>query len=74
MSGSYFVSKFKSNIARSFGHAVRKDPPTTNLTVPGPGSYRIPSEFGHYESQGSAKTLPKLNPTQSAKSLPATGK
>lgn len=33
MSGSYFVSKFKSNIARSFGNAVRKDPPTTNLSI-----------------------------------------
>lgn len=68
MSGSYFVSKFKSNIARSFGNAVRKDPPTTNLTVPGPGSYRVPSEFGYYESMSSHKTLPKMS--QSTQSLP----
>jgi len=48
--GSYFVSKFRSNLARSFGGSPRK---TGQLgyfeNTPGPGNYRLPSDFGEYK-------------------------
>jgi len=56
--GSYFVSKFQSSMCRTFSHGMRgKDNsvPTFKAT-PGPGSYKIPSEFGHYESAKANKT------------------
>jgi hypothetical protein len=55
--GSYFVSKFKSSMCRTFSHGMRGESsnPTFKAT-PGPGSYKIPSEFGHYESSKANKT------------------
>lgn len=51
-SGVYFLSKFKSSMCRTFGaryldHAFGGAPSQT----PGPGSYRVPSEFGEYTAQ-----------------------
>jgi len=55
--GSYFVSKFKASFCRTFGHSMRKNASEVNVsTTPGPGSYKLPSDFGHYES---AKTQNK---------------
>lgn len=49
--GSYFVSKFRSSFCRSFSHAMRKNASLENIeATPGPGTYKLPSEFGHYES------------------------
>jgi hypothetical protein len=49
--GSYFVSKFKSSFCRTFSHGMRKDASNPSFVgTPGPGSYKLPSEFGHYES------------------------
>jgi len=49
--GSYFVSKFRSSFCRSFSHAMRKNASMTSFeNTPGPGSYKLPSDFGHYES------------------------
>ena len=63
--GSYFVSKFKGSLCRSFGHSMRKSISTGGIgkindiwwitmlfrgNVPGPGTYRLPSDFGYYES------------------------
>jgi len=63
-SGAYFVSKFRSNIARSFGHSLRKTESSATFQAnPGPGSYRLPSEFGHYEGQH-AKSMAKLTTTE----------
>eukprot|EP01017_Pseudomicrothorax_dubius_P025273 TRINITY_DN270_c0_g2_i1.p1 TRINITY_DN270_c0_g2~~TRINITY_DN270_c0_g2_i1.p1 ORF type:complete len:286 (-),score=49.84 TRINITY_DN270_c0_g2_i1:118-975(-) len=47
--GTYFNSKFNSSACRTFSHEKR----TTFETkpAPGPGAYRLPSEFGHYESK-----------------------
>jgi len=53
--GSYFLSKFKSNVGRTFGgSSIRKQASTGTLRsdVPGPGSYKLPSDFGIYESKG----------------------
>jgi len=50
--GAYFVSKFHSSMCRSFSHAQRKGLGINAEGVPGPGSYRLPSEFGYYEAKG----------------------
>mmetsp|Transcript_40420 Transcript_40420/g.35879 ORF Transcript_40420/g.35879 Transcript_40420/m.35879 type:complete len:158 (+) Transcript_40420:321-794(+) len=48
-SGSYFVSRFRSSVGRSFGTSPRR---TGQLgyfeNTPGPGSYRLPSDFPHF--------------------------
>lgn len=51
--GSYFLSKYKTNVGRTFGISMRKQASTGTLRseVPGPGSYRLPSDFGIYESK-----------------------
>jgi len=49
--GSYFVSKFRSSFCRTFSHSIRKNPAIPSFSNgPGPGSYKLPSEFGHYEA------------------------
>lgn len=47
--GEYFVSKFQSSSSRKFGRSQRVLMKTES-NFPGPGTYRAPSEFGHYES------------------------
>jgi len=70
-SGAYFVSKFKSNIARSFGHSMRKTASGGHLDIPGPGSYRLPSEFGHYETATTgSKSMAKLNTHENKEASP----
>jgi len=57
--GFYFVSKYKSNNARTIGGgAIRKQASAGTLRndAPGPGSYKIPSDFGHYESKAHFET------------------
>lgn len=51
--GSYFVSKFMSSMCRTHYHAERKTNlmKATNVQTPGPGNYRLPSDFGYYESK-----------------------
>jgi len=49
--GSYFISRFKSSLARRFGKEQREIERSSALRTPGPGSYRAPSEFGHYRAQ-----------------------
>jgi len=51
--GSYYLSKFQSSMTRTFGHDKRSTTQTSMHGVPGPGSYRIPSDFGYYESKHS---------------------
>lgn len=50
--GNYFVSNFKSSNCRSFSHSIRKAETAgqTSHITPGPGTYRLPSEFGYYEA------------------------
>ena len=49
--GSYFISRFKSSLARRFGKEQREIERNSALRTPGPGSYRSPSEFGQYRAQ-----------------------
>lgn len=55
--GNYFLSNYKSTMWRTFYHHNRDTIPVTKQkkTMPGPGTYRIPSEFGHYESKHAHK-------------------
>lgn len=48
--GRYCLSRSQNCLARSFGSSHRS---TVNLNkqTPGPGNYRIPSEFGYYASK-----------------------
>lgn len=67
--GVYSVSKYKNSMCRSFSQANRN---TLGIDVrkksvnPGPGQYRLPSEFGHYISSTAGKD--KMA-SQSAKNL-----
>ena len=47
------LSRFSSSRCRRFGSEVREGMLFKNsiVSTPGPGSYRSPSEFGHYQAQ-----------------------
>eukprot|EP00350_Pseudokeronopsis_sp_OXSARD2_P009928 CAMPEP_0170548716 /NCGR_PEP_ID=MMETSP0211-20121228/6940_1 /TAXON_ID=311385 /ORGANISM="Pseudokeronopsis sp., Strain OXSARD2" /LENGTH=220 /DNA_ID=CAMNT_0010854339 /DNA_START=98 /DNA_END=757 /DNA_ORIENTATION=- len=49
--GSYYNSRFKSSQCRSHYHADRITLSPHRMVSPGPGAYRIPSDFGHYQSK-----------------------
>ena len=48
--GGYFLSNMKSSGRRTFLNGRRNLKLTGNKETPGPGSYRVPSDFGHYET------------------------
>lgn len=50
--GKYFLSKNKSTATRTFSHDKRKFfGGERGVDTPGPGSYRLPSDFGYYEAK-----------------------
>ena len=57
--GKYKLTKFKNSMCRSFGKAERNtlgvDTKKKSLQ-PGPGNYRLPSEFGYYISSATKAT------------------
>ena len=61
--GKYFVSKMKNSGAGFFGKSKRKIGALLKGT-PGPGSYRMPSDFGIYEASAPKKS--KRNRIRSA--------
>lgn len=68
--GIYNSSKFKNSLCRSFSTANRNTlgiNPAKKSAFPGPGNYRLPSEFGYYISSEGKKMMrsasaPKLLP------------
>ena len=48
--GIYLLSNMKGSGRRSFLEGKRKLKLDTNEDNPGPGTYRLPSDFGHYEN------------------------
>ncbi|CAD8109883.1 unnamed protein product [Paramecium primaurelia] len=52
--GHYFISKFHSSNVRSFPKESRRTGSVGKAGTPAPGSYRLPSEFGYYESRNKA--------------------
>ena len=59
--GKYVISKLKSCLTRKFAITTRK-PINENNENPGPGSYKLPSDFGHYASR---KAFEELSRSQS---------
>jgi hypothetical protein len=51
--GNYFVSQYKSSMCRTFYHCDRDTSTAlkSKQSMPGPGMYRPPSEFGYYEAK-----------------------
>ena len=47
--GNYYNSKYSNSKCRSFGKSTRDSKGKANMT-PGPGQYKMPSEFGLYQS------------------------
>lgn len=47
------MSKYKSSMCRGFGRENRSTVNFNKSSIgnPGPGSYRLPSEFGYYENR-----------------------
>ena len=46
----YPLSQYKNQGSRKFNNSQREFFGKKNINTPGPGSYRLPSEFGYYES------------------------
>ena len=46
--GRYCLSRSSNCLTRSFGSSQQRGDVTLNKSTPGPGNYRLPSEFGHY--------------------------
>lgn len=55
------LSQYKYNGARKFPNSNREFFGKKDLDTPGPGSYRLPSEFGYYESRKKNPSMPNLN-------------
>ena len=52
--GSYITSKMHNSLVRRFGSSIRSHLNRKNEN-PGPGNYKLPSEFGHYVSKDAVK-------------------
>lgn len=72
--GNYFVSQYKSSLCRTFYHFNRDTMPgvKSKKAIPGPGMYRLPSEFGYYEAKNKAGSKFKKE-TRRAKSVEDPG-
>ena len=55
------LSQYKHNGSRKFSNSSREFFGKKDLNTPGPGSYRLPSEFGYYESKKKNQSMPDLN-------------
>lgn len=57
--GNYFLGRYKSSLCRTFYHVNRETMPLSRQQkeLLGPGMYRIPSEFGYYESKNAQKSF-----------------
>jgi len=50
--GKYIVSRHKNSPTRTFGSSIRDTLGVGgSKNIPGPGAYRLPSDFGYYESK-----------------------
>ena len=58
--GRYCLSRSQNCLTRTFGASTRNQLRNGNQT-PGPGNYRLPSEFGYYASKKCAEKAPETN-------------
>jgi hypothetical protein len=72
--GSYFVSKFLSTMCRTHYHADRRTFDLNNVGTPGPGNYRLPSDFGQYEAKNTSSSVRISARMTKSASQPALGK
>lgn len=56
----HLSSTYKYQGPRSFAKSTRDTFYKKNVDTPGPGSYRMPSEFGYYESKSIIRNNPSL--------------
>lgn len=66
--GSYFLSRIPSSQCRTFGRSTRSVS-VQRLQTPGPGSYRLPSDFGFYDSTPTGQQLSKRAATPNGRRL-----
>ena len=52
--GKYVLSRMENSLVRKFGSGVR-EPLAPKSSTPGPGCYRLPSEFGYYVGKNAVK-------------------
>ena len=52
--GKYTLSRMQNTLVRKFGSSVRKPLAEKSIT-PGPGCYRLPSQFGYYLAKNVGK-------------------
>jgi hypothetical protein len=67
------MSKFESSGCRTHYHADRKTVLGLKIETPGPGNYRLPSDFGYYENKkkfGSVRGSPSRNAMTPSASQP----
>ncbi len=66
------LSSFQSSMAQHFGKSGRNGVHKHTATVvPGPGSYRVPSEFGYYAKKVVSNAYVKPKKSVSSKSAAA---
>ena len=53
--GKYLLSKMRNSLVRSFASSERERGVPKSM-IPGPGAYRMPSEFGYYTAKNSAQS------------------
>jgi Sperm-tail PG-rich repeat len=53
--GRYCLSKSTNCLTRKFGSSPQRADVILNKLTPGPGNYRLPSDFGHYLARGATK-------------------
>ena len=46
--GKYCLSNSQNCLTRRFGSSAQRGDVVLNRTTPGPGNYKLPSEFGYY--------------------------
>lgn len=61
--GKYPLSKMENSKVRKFGSSLRSSLVDKRET-PGPGNYKLPSDFGHYVSGKFKENLQRISPKQ----------
>ncbi len=55
--GKYTISKIQNCISRKFDGFSGRGDIADRKNTPGPGNYRLPSDFGHYVSKKALKKM-----------------
>jgi hypothetical protein len=69
--GKYPLSKMENVKVRKFGSSMRTSLVDKKET-PGPGNYRLPSDFGHYASSKWKDSQHKIHPKENKENVPTS--